>query len=88
MTVTPRRTRSAIHLLLTVALAAPLVLGLGACGKKGSPKPPPGEESQYSYPQPYPAPTTVAPSGNSQGEDDAGPLSIFNNDSRSRTKTY
>jgi hypothetical protein len=88
MMVTPRRTRSATRLLLTVAFAAPLVLGLGACGKKGSPKPPPGEESQYSYPQPYPAPATVAPSGNSQGKDDAGPLSIFDDDSRSRTKTY
>jgi len=86
MTVTPR-TRAALRLLLAAAVAAPLALGLGACGKKGSPKPPEGEESQYTYPQAYPDPATVVPNGNNQAEE-AGPLSIFTNDSRTRTKSY
>ena len=74
--------------LLTAALAAGLVFGLAACGKKGSPKPPAGEESLYTYPNAYPAPGTVVPSAKKPAEEDAGPLSIFNDDSRTKTTTY
>lgn len=37
-------------LLLTALLAA------GACGRKGPPVPPEGEEANYTFPQAYPAP--------------------------------
>jgi predicted small lipoprotein YifL len=86
MTVTAR-TRTALRLLLTAAVAAPLAFSLGACGKKGSPKPPESEENQYTYPQAYPDPATVVPNGNNQAEE-AGPLSIFTNDNRTSTKSY
>ena len=70
-------------------LSAPLVLGLAGCGKKGSPKPPEGQESEYTYPRAYPAPSTVTPDGTSQPDDGANPLSIFTGDDRrKRTKTY
>lgn len=72
------------RLLLTATLAAGLLFGLAACGKKGSPRPPEGQESEYTHPQPYPAPATVTPGG----EDDAGPLSIFRSDDRTTTTTY
>src|SRR3546814_14334651 len=52
-------TASLPRLLLTAAVSAGLLFGLAACGKKGAPKPPAGEESQYQYPQHYPAPETV-----------------------------
>ena len=74
--------------LLTATLAAGLIFGLAACGKKGRPRPPAGEESEYTYPQPYPAPSTVLPGSKTGGEEDAGPLSIFSNGDRSKTKTY
>jgi len=82
---TPRRS---VTLLLAAALMVPLALGLAACGKKGSPKPPEGQEADYTYPQPYPAPATVVPNGKAQPEENAGPLSIFNDDKRTKTTTY
>ncbi|MGD1877853.1 MAG: hypothetical protein ACFB13_10160 [Kiloniellaceae bacterium] len=79
-------TASFPRLLLTVALAAGLAFGIAACGKKGSPKPPAGEEKLYTYPNAYPAPETVEPKG---GEaPDAGPLSIFTDGNRTKTKNY
>lgn len=77
-----------LRALLTAGLCAGLVFGLAACGKKGSPKPPAGEESQYTYPQAYPAPETVVPSRTAPPEENAGPLSIFNDDERVKTTNY
>lgn len=80
-------TRSTGRLLLTAAVLASLALGLTACGKKGSPRPPEGEEADYTYPDQYPAPNTVTP--NSKGETpNSGPFSIFTNDTRTKTTTY
>ena len=75
------------RLLLTAAVAAGLLFGVAACGKKGPPRPPEGEASQYRYPQFYPAPSTVVPNGGTTGEEDT-PLSIFRSDDRSKTTTY
>jgi len=77
-------------LALTAAVALSLAAGLTACGKKGSPKPPEGQEADYTYPQPYPAPSSVTPngadeSGKAKADD---PLWIFGTDSRTKTKTY
>ncbi len=77
-----------LRALLTAGLCAGLVFGLAACGKKGSPKPPAGEESQYTYPQVYPAPETVVPGSSAPPEDNAGPLSIFRDDERTETTNY
>lgn len=77
------------HRVLVLAAAGLLLAGgLAACGKKGSPKPPAGEEAAYTYPQAYPEPRTVAPPP--EGEDpqeNRGPFSIFE-DSRTKTTTY
>ncbi|GAB4356438.1 MAG: hypothetical protein Kow00114_07380 [Kiloniellaceae bacterium] len=77
-----------LRALLTAGLCAGLVFGLAACGKKGSPKPPAGEESQYTYPQAYPAPETVVPGSKSTPAENAGPLSIFSDDERTKTTAY
>lgn len=74
--------------LVLVVVATALLVGLGGCGKKGSPKPPAGQESNYTYPQAYPAPGTVGPPP--AGEDpfkDRGPASLFS-DPRTKTTTY
>lgn len=77
------------RLFLAFALAVPLVLGVAACGKKGSPKPPEGQESDYTYPRPYPAPSSVTPEGEADPAAGSNPLSIFTgNDRRTKTKTY
>lgn len=77
------------RLLCAAVLSLPLVLGLAACGKKGAPKPPEGQESQYTFPQAYPAPDTVAPDAQADPGEGANPLSIFTGDDRrTRTKTY
>jgi predicted small lipoprotein YifL len=77
----------AARLLATVTMTAILASGLVACGKKGPPRPPEGQESEYTYPQAYPAPSGVVPR-DGEPQEDAGPLSIFNSGSRSQTKTY
>ncbi|MGF1594116.1 MAG: hypothetical protein ACFCUW_12590 [Kiloniellaceae bacterium] len=79
--------RRTARLLATATIAATLTLGLAACGKKGPPKPPEGQESDYTYPQAYPEPSSVVPRDGEPPED-TGPLSIFNSGSRSQTKTY
>jgi len=75
--------------LLTAALAAGMEFGLAACGKKGAPRPPAGEEEQYTFPNAYPAPNTVTPGGaaSAQGDD---PFWIFSpgDEKRTKTKTY
>ncbi|WP_420345409.1 hypothetical protein [Pelagibius sp.] len=79
-----RRRRALILAAAGLALAG----GLAACGKKGSPKPPVGEEAAYTYPQPYPAPETVGPPP--AGEDPRetrGLFTIFEDD-RTETTTY
>ncbi len=80
------------RVLLTAALSAGLVLGLAACGKKGSPKPAAGEEAAYTYPHDYPAPGTVTPGADSDEAADErnDPFWIFTtgDDKRTRTKTY
>jgi len=81
-------TASFPRLLLTAAIATGLLAGAAACGKKGSPRPPQGEESRYTYPQQYPAPGTVVPNGSKTSEDEASPLSIFRTDNRSKTTAY
>ncbi|HMA13651.1 MAG: hypothetical protein ACM35H_00285 [Bacteroidota bacterium] len=80
-------TASIPRLLLTAAVSVALLTGVAACGKKGSPRPPEGQESEYRYPQDYPAPSTVVPNGASS-EEEAGPLSIFRSDKRTTTKRY
>jgi hypothetical protein len=59
--------RRALGVLLALAVLAP---GLVACGKRGPPKPPAGQESEYSYPRPYPAPKSVLPEGASAAEEE------------------
>jgi hypothetical protein len=76
------------RLLLTAAVSIGLLFGLAACGKKGGPRPPEGEEGAYTYPQAYPAPETVVPGGSGSTGDEAEPLSIFRSDERTTTKTY
>lgn len=76
------------RLLLTAAVSAALLVGVAACGKKGPPKPPEGQESEYGYPQAYPAPSTVVPNGSSTPGSGAGPLSIFRSEKRSTVKSY
>lgn len=64
-------------LVLAVVMTA-LLVALGACGRKGSPKPPEGRESAYTYPQAYPEPASTGPVP--EGEDPQrgrGLLSIF-----------
>ncbi|MEE9210202.1 MAG: lipoprotein [Kiloniellales bacterium] len=51
--------------------AVVLALALGACGRKGSVRPPEGQESEYTYPQVYPAPGSVLP--DETEEPDASP---------------
>lgn len=84
------RTKPYGRLLGVALLSLPLVLGLAACGKKGSPKPPEGQESEYTYPQPYPAPETVTPDAEVDPLQGSNPLSIFTSDGdrRTKTKTY
>lgn len=81
-------TASFPRLLLTAAVSAGLLLGATACGKRGAPKPPQGQESEYVYPGAYPAPKTVVPNGTDTPEDTSGPASIFRSDDRSKTTTY
>ncbi|MEO3428266.1 hypothetical protein AAFN88_05370 [Pelagibius sp. CAU 1746] len=80
------------RILLTAALAGGLLLGLAACGKKGSPKPVVGEEEAYTYPHDYPAPSTVTPgaAGEEESSKRNDPFWIFTNgdEKRTRTKTY
>jgi hypothetical protein len=82
--------RTSWKLVLAAALALPLVLGLAACGKKGSPKPPEGQEADYTYPRAYPAPETVVPGGSEESGParSDSPLWIFGTESRTKTKTY
>lgn len=86
MTTSSRRAK----LLLAAMLALPLAFGLTACGKKGSPKPPEGQEADYTYPQAYPRPTTVVPGGEEERPElqSDDPLWIFGTESRTKTKTY
>lgn len=83
-------TASLPRVLLTAALAAGLALGLAACGKKGAPKPPAGEESAYTYSNDYPAPSTVTPDGGADSGERSDPFWIFTpgTDRRTKTKTY
>ncbi|GAB4228051.1 MAG: hypothetical protein Tsb0032_34710 [Kiloniellaceae bacterium] len=78
-----------LRVLMTATLASGLLFGVAACGKKGSPKPPEGQESEYTYPQAYPAPATVVPDAEGQLEGGNDPTSIFvDRDRRTTTKTY
>jgi len=79
-----------LRAVLAAALAAGLAFGLAACGKKGSPKPPAGQESEYSYPNPYPAPSTVTPGARDEAGSGDDPFWIFTNgdEKRTKTKTY
>ncbi len=52
------RARLGLPLACILLLAGAVVLG--ACGKKGRPQPPKGQESEYTYPQFYPAPLPTA----------------------------
>ncbi len=98
MTASPRNS-GPLRLLLTATLSASLLFGLAACGKKGSPRPPEGQETEYTFPRSYPAPDTVVPGATEATEaspqesdplsnDGVDPFSIFKEDKRTRTKTY
>jgi len=87
-TRTANRPAGPLRLLLTAALAGGLLFGLAACGKKGSPKPPEGQESEYTYPQPYPAPRTVVPGDETEASEEPTPFSIFTGSKRSRTTKF
>lgn len=64
--------------LFVLIVMTAMALALGACGRKGSPKPPPGTEAAYTYPQTYPAAdTTKAVPAGQDPQDTRGPLSIF-----------
>ena len=88
--IPPFRTTPSLRLLGAALLCLPLALGLAACGKKGAPKPPEGQESEYTYPQAYPAPESVIPDAEADPVEGANPLSIFTTggDRRTKTKTY
>ena len=47
------------HAALALALAAALMGTLAACGKRGTPGPPPGQKNEY--PRNYPDPLTNRP---------------------------
>ncbi len=80
---------------LGAALALALSLGLGACGKEGSPGAPEGEESRYIYPQVYPKPSSVLPQGEEVVVEEApktdevpthvGGIGVFPTNTRSKT---
>ncbi len=54
---------------LGILLAAALIAGgLAACGKRNSPSPPEGMESQYTYPRTYPNPGAVLPQESEEEE--------------------
>ena len=82
---------------LTLLILAAALLGLGpiACGKRGSPGPPEGLESEYTYPKAYPAPVGVLGPTRSEepAEEETGlrpgdsKLSTFPT-SRTKTTTY
>jgi hypothetical protein len=42
-----------------IGLAVVVCLAVSACGRRGNPHPPAGEESQYSYPKFYPNPEST-----------------------------
>ena len=89
MTPYPLPAVNPLRAVLAAALAAGLVFGLSACGKKGAPKPPAGQESEYNYPQAYPAPDTVVPDTSDEPASGTNPFSIFvDSDRRTKTTTY
>ena len=55
------RDRSLARSLLGAGLLIMLVLAVGACGKRGAPKPPEGQEDAYTYPRFYPGPSKRLP---------------------------
>ena len=61
--------------LVACGLLLAAVATLGACGKKGKPTPPEGQESEYTYPRFYPAPLPRAPvaAEAAEEEEDAAP---------------
>jgi len=46
---------------LAAGLLAALALAIGACGKRGAPQPPEGQEDAYTYPRFYPGPRKALP---------------------------
>ena len=85
--------RAALRYGLGLALALALAGGLGACGKKGAPRPPEGEAANYTFPKTYPNPATVGPDQSEEVRKSreapahAGGITVFPTDSRSKT-TY
>ena len=71
--MSPRAFRQA---LLLCGLALPLAL-LGACGKKGDLRPPPGEAAAFTWPKQDPAPRTVVPGQEPEEEEELRPDSGF-----------
>jgi predicted small lipoprotein YifL len=53
-------------------MAAALLIGLGACGKKGSLYPPEERAEEFTYPTVYPAPESVLPQGAAEEDETAG----------------
>ncbi len=85
--------RAAVRYGLGLALALALAGGLGACGMKGAPRPPVGEEANYIFPKTYPNPATVRPEQSEEVRKSqeapahAGGITVFPAPSRNKT-TY
>lgn len=55
------RGRTMARTLLSLGLLAALALAIGACGKRGVPQAPEGQEDAYTYPRFYPGPSKGLP---------------------------
>lgn len=62
----PRPCRRAVF----IGLAVVVCLAVSACGRRGSPHPPAGEESQYSFPKFYPSPESTLEVRRTEGAPD------------------
>ena len=57
-----------IKTLILAAVAAALMGGLAACGKKAGLRPPEENAADYTYPNVYPPPESVLPQGSVEDE--------------------
>ena len=86
--MSPVSRRRALFCLAALGLPG----SLAACGKKGRPRPPEGEESSYTYPRFYPSRKSVeATPDRSQTRTDDRPNDVETSPfpwSREKTRTY
>ncbi len=72
MTAAPARA----GLRLGCALLMAAAIALGACGKRGSPRPPEGQESEYTFPRFYPAPLPSEKRAVARTEEEEAPAAV------------